>query len=580
MKIFLFILFVSFINIAYSQNLLYNGSIEELKSSCVAPTPNLGIINIFSFKPSPDAYNSCFVDTFPLVASLNHISVPNNNTGYQFARTGDGYLGFALWEDLGNNYPFSYLKLSAEMPSFVLKKKLIAGKKYCIEFWMVNSELSDYATDAVEAAMSSDSIGYVWDSISYYYRISHRGKGFIEDTLSWTKVHDTITANGLEKYMHIGRFSRFDSSNVIPIIPSGYGYAYLYNLINLSYYYLDDVTLYPCDTIAPTAWAGNDTLICKGDSAYIGRHNHADYYYSWWHDSICAKNGATEIQRDEHWGKIWVSPTKSTWYYVQATDFKFHKTLDSVFIKVLPCTCVKKDTALCQGQSYMLGNGDAFYIAFNWSPSAFLDNPLSAIPIASPDKSMWFYVNASDTLGGSIYDSVFINVKHCSPTIADTTICIGTDIIIGNNNPLYKSWIWSPSNYLNNPTSATPTASPPDDITYYVSAIDSLGNIDEDTVNITTKNCDKYPDLLIPKAFTPNGDGINDIFIYGNDEYWQLTTKIYNSWGELIFEGNNNTRWNGTHRNQPAIQGAYIYIINGRSGTEIREWKGSVVLYR
>ncbi len=581
MRNILFLLFITVINYSFSQNLLYNGSIEELKGSCIIPFPpyNDGAKHIFRIKGSPDLYNSCFVDTFPLFANWNHISVPKNNTGYQYARTGNGYIGFALWSGLNTYYnPFNYWFTSAEIPSFILKKKLKSGNKYCLEFWLTHCEISDYATDAIEAALSSDSLPINMDSIGYYYRISQRGKGIITDTLNWTKIHDTIIANGMEKYVHIGRFSKFDTSNVdftgssFPIISK-----------SSIAYYLDDVTLYPCDTIAPKAAAGNDTLICKGDSAYIGEHNYEDYYYSWWHDSICAPNGSTEIQRDEHWGKIWVSPTKSTWYYVQATDFKFHKTLDSVFVKVLPCTCIKKDTTLCQGETYEIGNGDAYYKNFAWWPNIDINDTTIAVPIVKPMKSRWYYVIADDTIGGSIYDSVFISVKHCSPTINDTTICLGKEIIIGNNNPLYKSWIWSPANYLDNPSSATPMASPTNDITYYVSAIDTLGNVDEDTITVSVIDCDTTMALFIPNAFTPNADGLNDVFIYGNNElFTDIKTLIYNRWGELVYSSNTYEPWNGKFNGEFVQNGMYIYYITAvlKSGGETQVYKGNVmVLY-
>ncbi|MCK5847547.1 MAG: gliding motility-associated C-terminal domain-containing protein, partial [Bacteroidales bacterium] len=218
-------------------------------------------------------------------------------------------------------------------------------------------------------------------------------------------------------------------------------------------------------------------------------------------------------------------------------------------------------------------------------PVAHLDNPHSATPIASPNTSMWFYVTASDTLGGSIYDSLFISVLNCNPTINDTTICTGADIIIGNGNPLYKSWIWTPSTFLNNQTIAQPTASPTYNITYYVSAVDSFGNIDDDTVSINVIDCDTIgaPELFIPNAFTPNTDGINDVFIYGNHElFTDIKTLIYNQWGELIFSSNIYIPWSGKFKGEFVQNGMYIYYITAvlKSTGKQQVYKGNVmVLY-
>lgn len=79
-----------------------------------------------------------------------------------------------------------------------------------------------------------------------------------------------------------------------------------------------------------------------------------------------------------------------------------------------------------------------------------------------------------------------------------------------------------------------------------------------------------YYTLYIPNAFTPNGDGINDVFeIKGNavDEY---DLKIYNRWGELIFQSNTISKmWKGDSKGSAeAPEGAYVYIM------EVKDFKG------
>ncbi len=88
-------------------------------------------------------------------------------------------------------------------------------------------------------------------------------------------------------------------------------------------------------------------------------------------------------------------------------------------------------------------------------------------------------------------------------------------------------------------------------------------------------------DIFIPNVFTPNGDGINDEWnIRSNGIPYQV--RVYDRWGNLVFEGNNTRLWNGRHRNgSECPEGTYTYILtatlpNGSSFTR----SGTVTLLR
>jgi gliding motility-associated-like protein len=88
--------------------------------------------------------------------------------------------------------------------------------------------------------------------------------------------------------------------------------------------------------------------------------------------------------------------------------------------------------------------------------------------------------------------------------------------------------------------------------------------------------------LFFPTAFTPNGDGLNDLFLPGGMETKQYQLKLFNSWGQLIFATNNPLiGWDGTFDGQPAITGVYIYqcdvvTLSGKS----YGYNGTVTLIR
>ena len=90
-------------------------------------------------------------------------------------------------------------------------------------------------------------------------------------------------------------------------------------------------------------------------------------------------------------------------------------------------------------------------------------------------------------------------------------------------------------------------------------------------------------DIVIPNVFTPNGDGVNDLFTFDNYGYTVETVQIYNRWGmEVTSDHNNVILWNGHNKSGDAVpEGVYYYSllvkdIEGKSS----EWTGYVQLNR
>lgn len=86
--------------------------------------------------------------------------------------------------------------------------------------------------------------------------------------------------------------------------------------------------------------------------------------------------------------------------------------------------------------------------------------------------------------------------------------------------------------------------------------------------------------VYIPNAFSPNGDGINDIFyVRGNVEL--VTFKIYNRWGENIFHTRDiNQGWDGTYKYTPCPMEVYVYYVIVIKDGETHLYKGDITLIR
>ena len=110
---------------------------------------------------------------------------------------------------------------------------------------------------------------------------------------------------------------------------------------------------------------------------------------------------------------------------------------------------------------------------------------------------------------------------------------------------------------------------------------DANGCVSLDTVLITVTAI--FTDgLVMPNAFTPNNDGINDIFrIVPGHEVDLISLQVFHRWGALLFQTTDaNAGWDGTFKGDPQPVGNYVYIVRYRAGGEEKMVTGNVVLVR
>jgi gliding motility-associated-like protein len=89
--------------------------------------------------------------------------------------------------------------------------------------------------------------------------------------------------------------------------------------------------------------------------------------------------------------------------------------------------------------------------------------------------------------------------------------------------------------------------------------------------------------FIVPNAFTPNGDGLNDYFqFYTKGIEKILSVKVFNRWGQLIYYSSGNDEgWNGTYKEAPSEMGVYVYDISGITyDGDVLNQKGSLTLLR
>jgi gliding motility-associated-like protein len=153
---------------------------------------------------------------------------------------------------------------------------------------------------------------------------------------------------------------------------------------------------------------------------------------------------------------------------------------------------------------------------------------------------------------------------------SDTTICAPFQLLLdaGNSGLLYQ---WSTGE-----TDQTIWVNEGDGKIWV--KVSSYNNCSaSDTINISP--CKPLNYLLIPNVFTPNGDGVNDVWQIGGMQYFpKANVKIFDRWGRMIFnsEPGYPKPWNGERDGKPLPMDAYFYIIDLKDGAEPH--RGSVTL--
>lgn len=176
--------------------------------------------------------------------------------------------------------------------------------------------------------------------------------------------------------------------------------------------------------------------------------------------------------------------------------------------------------------------------------------------------------------GGGI--TVAIKAKPSIALNPSEQIVAGNSITLQSkvtgNVILYK---WEPATGLSDAASPNPIASPNVTTTYKVTVISDEGCTNEALVKVNVVN-----ELVIPNAFTPNADGVNDLWAISYlASYANCTVQVYNRYGSRVFNSRGyTTAWNGTNNGKALPGGVYYYIIDLKDGSQ--PMSGSVIIIR
>jgi gliding motility-associated-like protein len=181
-----------------------------------------------------------------------------------------------------------------------------------------------------------------------------------------------------------------------------------------------------------------------------------------------------------------------------------------------------------------------------------------------------------------VKDSVFIKVIQQLQVDAgpsDTSVVKGEPLNLLATGAV--NYLWTPSTWLNNPAIANPISTPTGNILYKVTGTDATGCLGTDTIRVTVY--DLEADMYVPTAFTPNGDGSNDVIrpiLLGMKKLNYF--KIFNRFGELVFETNQIGKgWNGIFKGKAQDMASFVWMAEGITfKNQVRTKKGNLILIR
>ncbi len=265
-----------------------------------------------------------------------------------------------------------------------------------------------------------------------------------------------------------------------------------------------------------------------------------------------------------------ITPQTAITYYVMADNPGGCPKIDSVQVHFTSSDLIlSANNSICNGDTVLVvaqNQNPLIDFEYVWQPSSIIVSSSANTVQMVPLSSQYVYVTGTASNGCVIDDSIFISVSNinASSVIAsasETNIPEG-DTVTLSALPNGYSYVWSPSIGLENAT-AQETEAVIDQTTIYTLSVSDGICTKSDTVLVKV-----FPwicgesSMFIPNAFSPNGDGQNDVLYVRGKMIKYMTFRVFNRWGELMFESfDRGDGWDGTFKGKKMDPDVYDYYL-------------------
>ncbi|SEA57200.1 gliding motility-associated C-terminal domain-containing protein, partial [Chitinophaga terrae (ex Kim and Jung 2007)] len=304
----------------------------------------------------------------------------------------------------------------------------------------------------------------------------------------------------------------------------------------------------------PDISLSRDTAICPDQSIML---------------TVNSNGGRIQWQTGESSNSIIVNKPGNYWVAVSRDNCVVR---DTVNVRMKPTLALDlgPDRNICPGGSVTIDATNPDAVSYLWSDGD--TNPVKTI--SKPGK---YKLAVMDRYCQRVFiDSVNVNITGL-PKInlgRDTTLCKGETLLLRAEGGGITGVRWDNG-------STSPTLPVTNGGTYTVTVFNDCGTA---TDNITVDFVQCEPKPVVPNAFSPNGDGRNDVFrpvVRGQMFDYEL--RIFNRWGELIFMTSDNHKgWDGTYKGVPVDVGTYVWWLTYKKvpGGASNVLKGEVTVIR
>jgi gliding motility-associated-like protein len=330
------------------------------------------------------------------------------------------------------------------------------------------------------------------------------------------------------------------------------------------------VTVVPRPSIAPPA-----DLLCPGNSTPLNFSPDPGLTYSW--------SSPDDPQFSSTDPAPVVSPMQTTSYAVTVSNATCDPEVFSftLYVAENPSLAVSNDTVVCSNTPVYLLADTGLPGNYAWSTGdtmAAIQTPLLTEGINN------FTVTYSNSCGDELTETIIvelvagIQITSLNYDSDTTTIYEGTPVTLSVETSSPAAAInWSTGS-LADTTQVTPLLPAP--LSVAVTVTDAYGCMDSAAVVFEV-----LPTLYgIPNVFTPNNDGLNDVFqvVITGANLDVLSIEVWNRWGQMVYrETNGNEGWDGRQNGKPASSDVYVYKISVRQpdGKQVTK-SGDVTLLR